>query len=350
MNVLIRCDGSQTIGAGHVMRMLALALALREQGACVCFLTRPLSEPLLQRIQEAGFLVRWVQDSVDRFEVFPETELAALLQHAGCLIVDHYGYDANLLKQCCQHYQAVVLVDDFQPERTIPELDLVVNPNVSATQLPYPGNPGQCQLLGAQYALLRPEFWPENHTAYQFKSECKRVLICFGGSDTTGMTQEALQLLSKINFPLELTVITGFDNPHESRIREILDAMPHAYTQLSSVQDMAGMLLSHDLAILPASTVTLEAMALGVPTAIMICEDNQRPGGLAMADAKATVLLGDTAQWDPNRAFEKLNALIHNAASREALAKAGSGLVNPKGAQQVASTILTLTQKVSLSS
>ncbi len=350
MNVLIRCDGSQIIGAGHVMRMLALALTLREQGACVSFLMRPLSETLLQRIQEAGFLVHWVQDLMDRFEISPEAELAALSQHAGCLIVDHYGYDANLLKQCGQYYQALALVDDFQPERVIPELDLVVNPNVSAAQLSYPEHLGQEQLLGAQYALLRPEFWPENHAVYRFRPACKRLLACFGGSDTAGMTQEVLQLLSKINFPLELTVITGFDNPHESRIREILDAMPHAYTLLSSVQDMAGKLLQQDVAILPASTMALEAMALGVPTAIIISEDNQRPGGLAMVSAKATVLLGDTAQWDSDQAFEKINSLIHNAASREAIAKAGSKLVNPKGACQVANTILTLTQKVSLSS
>jgi hypothetical protein len=57
MNVTFRTDASLTIGHGHVMRCLALAETLREQGARVSFVCREDDGHLCDRIEQRGFIV-----------------------------------------------------------------------------------------------------------------------------------------------------------------------------------------------------------------------------------------------------------------------------------------------------
>ena len=53
--LIIRADGSSTIGAGHIMRCLALAQAWRSYGGKATFLSYCTSDALCGRIMEGGF-------------------------------------------------------------------------------------------------------------------------------------------------------------------------------------------------------------------------------------------------------------------------------------------------------
>ena len=54
MKVVVRADASVNIGAGHIMRCLALAKSLVDKGDEVCFLSTQLSTYLQKLITESG--------------------------------------------------------------------------------------------------------------------------------------------------------------------------------------------------------------------------------------------------------------------------------------------------------
>jgi hypothetical protein len=57
VNVFVRTDSSVQIGTGHVVRCLALADALRKNGASVSFICRELRGDLCDLIETEGYVV-----------------------------------------------------------------------------------------------------------------------------------------------------------------------------------------------------------------------------------------------------------------------------------------------------
>src|ERR1035437_10435373 len=93
MNVLFRCDSSAIIGAGHIMRDLALAQALRRRGSKVEFVCRPARGDAIGVLESAGFRVyRLLESGAD--EASDAAEIALWLDRQGGAVHlpggDHY--------------------------------------------------------------------------------------------------------------------------------------------------------------------------------------------------------------------------------------------------------------------
>ena len=57
MKIIIRTDSSKKIGSGHVTRCLTLAVALRDSGVIVEFVSRTHSGNMIEQISNKGFKV-----------------------------------------------------------------------------------------------------------------------------------------------------------------------------------------------------------------------------------------------------------------------------------------------------
>ncbi|MEK3720385.1 UDP-2,4-diacetamido-2,4,6-trideoxy-beta-L-altropyranose hydrolase [Paenibacillus sp. FSL H8-0034] len=348
MNLYIRCDGSPVIGLGHVIRMMALArqIVTTDSGSHIYFMMRDLSESVKQMVKKEGFEVLTIPGSEDTYTVNPDAELDVICRLAdsnkSVMIIDHYGYGLSLVYSVRALFKTLVLIDDYQPDRCIKEIDMLVNPNFSAETVGYPKYKDQLQLLGPQYSILREQFASSSHPPYFVRNQCENILICFGGSDTMNITASILKLFNQLEGNLTLTVITGSENHDIEMIRRGAEQSRHLVIVKTHVNNMAEKFLRQDLLVLPSSTMALEAMALGVPCAVLSCEDNQLPGGLAMKELETTVYLGDYkyVNWDVIR--RTLQMVIRDAELRGKLSVRAKERVNGDGAQIVAEAILKL--------
>jgi UDP-2,4-diacetamido-2,4,6-trideoxy-beta-L-altropyranose hydrolase len=346
MNIFIRCDGSYVIGSGHVIRMIALADQFRKlsQQTEIFFLMRPLSDAMIKTVQNHGFRVLVLPGDRDTFEVSHVEEIHFLRSLDGSeddlFIIDHYGYDADFIHAVGEIFDNIVLIDDFQPDRCAPDaVKILINPGFSAYRVTYDKVPGQLQLLGPQYALLREQFSRRDHIAYQVRETCENILLCFGGSDLSNLTAPFIHFLEQITSTrLNITAVYG---PNSTPDRTLSLRVTHHDIQVKQgIADMAAELLKHDLAVIPASTLALEAASLGVPAAILICEENQRLGGIAMQDARTACLLGYSESLDWGAAQEKMVSLLTNFDFRRELSLNGKKTVNANGANLAAKTVL----------
>lgn len=172
MKVLIFTEGGGKSGFGHVTRCLSLYRAFKEAGA------EP--EILLDGDAAAAGLLRGARH---RRLGWRGPRGLALMGGGDIAVVDSYKAPPGFYRAASARSRLLLCLDDFKRLRYPP--GLVVNGAVAAARLRYPAVKGVEYLLGARYAPLRPEF--RNCPRRAHPAKIRRVLVTFGGADTSGL-------------------------------------------------------------------------------------------------------------------------------------------------------------------
>jgi len=144
MDIAFRVDASAHIGAGHVMRCLNLARALRDKGASSCFFCRPHEGNLISLVEQNAFpVVALPAPATDRgpgaykdwVGASPEQDARDSLDALGerkpdWLVADHYGLDAQWERSMRPHVGRIMLIDDLADR--LHECDLLLDQNLHA--------------------------------------------------------------------------------------------------------------------------------------------------------------------------------------------------------------------------
>ena len=156
-DLLIRADASQTIGAGHVMRTLALAQAWQKRGGDVTFLSCQLPGWLAHRIALEGCCIREIPaPHPDRRDLLKTLHILSE-SSAPWVVLDGYHLDISYQRALREADCRLLLMDDGIYVSGH-EVDILVNQNLGSEQLPYHRDERTTYLLGAQYILLRDDF------------------------------------------------------------------------------------------------------------------------------------------------------------------------------------------------
>ncbi len=344
MKITFRVDASLKMGTGHVMRCLTLANALKEQGAECHFICREHPGNLIDKIQQAGFVVHSLPLNTNT-QAFKQQRLNKEneLFHAGWLgtsqaqdaqecqaileaiqsdwlIVDHYALDKTWQQALQPYYKKLMVIDDLGDREHL--ADLLLDQNYASTSEKYQGLvPENCKILaGTQYTLLRPEFaqWREfSLKRRQNNPAINKILVTLGGVDPDNYTGKILAELAKADLSpeVEITIVMGATAPHLEAIKQQAAKMPFTSQVKVNVSNMAELMSNADLAIGAAGATTWERCCLGLPTIQLVIAENQRTTAEALAKAKAVILLNTISEL-PNllaKANQWMPSLIANS-------------------------------------
>ena len=330
--MIFRTDASIQIGSGHVMRCLALADALKAQGAECKFICREHEGNLLQHIWDRGFAayslpVRSDDSSVgakssgDNVNNNPcvstdwATDAAQSKVSAGdtavdWLIVDHYSLDARWEKEMRSVCRQLMVIDDLADRPH--DCDLLLDQNYYCNQEQrYQGVlPDHCvTILGPAYVLLRQEFHAARQQLKVRDGTIQRILVFFGGSDPTNQTHIVLKALEQFQSPeISVDVVVGPTNPNRESIRTLCDRLP-CVTYYCNVSNMAELVANADLGIGAGGSAMWERCYLGLPTITVVSADNQLRTTEDMAALGAIDYLG----WSDSLAAEDYERVILDA-------------------------------------
>ena len=320
--VIFRCDAALHIGAGHVMRCLTLANALREQGAKTVFVCRAHTGHLEDFIIAQGhecFLLPAANNPVTKKLIAKQPDVnntpphAAWLgeswqtdaeqtqqlltgRHFDWLVVDHYALDAkweHAVRVCTDR---IMVIDDLADRQH--DCDLLLDQTLGRTAVGYSAwVPAACRLLtGASYALLRPEFiqWRACSLARRHPQPAlTQLLINLGGVDNSNLTGNVLEIVNTIDLPtdLEITVVMGMTAPHLAEVETLARQMPVKTQVKVNVSNIAELMANSDLAIGAAGTTSWERCCLGLPTLLFVLAPNQMDSASALQTAGAVMLI-----------------------------------------------------------
>lgn len=349
--LFIRADASPQIGAGHVMRMLALAQAWQDfnvaagTSAEVFFLCAQMPAALAQRVRDEGFAVTNIGFVSDQAADASAT-LAALAAHfrkSGhpssdlWLVADGYRFGAGFQRGVRAPGVRLAIMDD-NGENTSYDCDVILNQNIMACEPMYFRRNAETKLLlGSRYALLRREFRAAQFSVRQAPARVRNVMMTFGGADTVDLVLAVLESLREVQPPLNIRCVLGAMAGSSFAVKEIQASSPHRIEILQDVRDMTGVMRWADLSINAAGSTTWELCAMGVPMILVVLADNQRQIGQTLDKQGCAVSTGDiTRTHSVGKVRELFVALADAPDQRKELARRARELVDGRGAMRVA--------------
>lgn len=350
MNIVFRTDGGTTVGAGHLMRCLALADELRSLGAQPHFIGRAELGHLLGRVADAGMPLhpltalpgnRIATEAEDAAQT--TAALAGLGFTPDWLVVDHYHLGRAWQSAVRPLVRRIAVIDDLADRPH--DADLLLDQNLDDTQgRRYDGLlPRDCRrLIGPRYALLRREFASLRALRRPATGELRRVLVFYTAGHDLGETLKAVQGLAQhvdwqpVPLSLMVDVVAGSANRDRSAIATVCDT--HGWRLHDQTPRIAELIARSDLAIGAGGASNWERCALGVPALVTILADNQALVAQALHRAGAVRCLGwghDLRPSDYGRAMAMLDA-----ASLRSMSERAAALVDARGAERVARELL----------
>lgn len=334
--ILIRADANEIIGAGHIMRCLAIAKAFESYGEKALFVTADHKADHL--ISENGFESVCINERWDKMDA-RSTLVLVNKHHPNLLIVDSYYVSEQYLKSL-RRAARVAYVDDLNRQKW--DVDYLINYNIYSNNYDYSYyDDGDTHLLiGCNYVPLRNEF--SNLPRHRI-GDVSNVMISTGGSDPENITEWLMETLCKTWDDICFHIVLGALNP---RLNEIMGkALTYDNVVLHvNERNMASLMLKCDIAVSASGSTLYELCACGTPTITYTLADNQKNAAETF-EAKGIMLnAGDCRE---NSRFteiigDSIFTLISNRNKREEMSKRMKMVVDGKGAHRIARQLMRI--------
>lgn len=261
---LFRFYASLWRGAGHAFRCMTLAQALQAQGWECRFVTEAESYDFVPALK--GYV------RIDPDDYYNNPIKSDLL------VVDHYGCGIDYERHFRPYTDVIMVVDDLADRSH--DCDILLDQTYARRVEEYQKDvPLGCAILvGASYALLRPEFSALRPQALDRRARIDhvdRLLVNFGGNDQGNNILATLRLLRTQGYQGAIDVVYGVTAPYKESVEAYASDMRNDITFYIN-PDMSRLMFDADMAIGAAGTTTWERCCLGLPTVLIETADNQR--------------------------------------------------------------------------
>ncbi len=336
---VIRADGSLALGHGHVFRTLVLAEELAKRGWKVCYVSRDLAGAPLSRIRDAGHDLVLLGADIDEGADAKKTARATAETGATWVVVDRYatGEKAHALWRA--RGLKVLAIDDICEHRF--DVDILLNQNTDAEELPYVTREDTVSLLGPRYALVRESYRKARPAAPRKIDRVKNVLLFMGGSDPNDATSKVLRALNGLGASLEVEVVLGAAYPHFDKLCALAGESPHRVEVHRDLPDLVGPMSRADVAIAAGGSVVWELCCMGVPILLWLVADNQCGNACWLANNGSVRILGDSRGIEKPGLERVLDECFGDLESLSALAKASWIMLDGYGSIHVVETLLS---------
>ena len=285
MDILIRCDSSNIIGTGHVMRCLNLCENNLENN--YTFLCRNFNMNISDKIIEKGhrliLLDYNIEPELEKYNTWigvkyneEINDICKILKNDKYdeVIIDHYGIDFILERKIRDYCKKIKVISDiFNYSHYVDEYinyncdDMV---RVRAINL----NVDTVYKIGIENLIVNKRF--KGKKKIIFNKDVKLICIMMGGSDPFNYTLKVIKEINDIVIELGIRVyvILGKSNSHEETIREYVSDNYKIERDLN-YDDLIELYLKVDLCIGSLSVTAYERLLLGVPQICLKIVDNQ---------------------------------------------------------------------------
>ena len=334
--LVIRADASTQIGAGHLMRCLALAQAWQDAGGRVVFLMAMETPALEARLRSEGMEVIHLPVQPGSTDDAIRTADFAHQVGADWVVVDGYHFGADYQRIIKDSGLRLLFIDDNGHAGHY-SADLVLNQNIHAHEGLYPNRePYTRLLLGTRYVLLRREFLKWRGWKREIPGVARKVLVTMGGSDPDNVTLKVVQALQQVDMDgLEATVVVGGSNPHYEELQSAVQDSRFPIRLESNVTNMPELMAWADVAVSAGGSTSWELAFMGVPTLVVILASNQRPIAERLDAVGVAINLGWCADVSPKEMAQVVMQLLKAPRTRAEMSQRGRRLVDGVGSDRV---------------
>ncbi|MDC3279519.1 UDP-2,4-diacetamido-2,4,6-trideoxy-beta-L-altropyranose hydrolase [Gammaproteobacteria bacterium] len=333
---MIRVEVNSKVGWGHGMRCLALAQGLRSMDHHPVFVGSLFPSYFKKKLEQESISIHELGLTPGTVSDSRATIIFGRQCHADWVIVDGYVFNSAYQRSLKQSSMNLLWIDDFGHAAPYCS-DIILNQNISANASLYEQrSQPSTLLLGSTYALLRKEFSSTKAVVPKPPHRVTTLLISMGGIDSERVAQKILKGIDLITLnTFELIIIVGMNPDLEADLKRLAGLSPHKVTLLTNVEDMSRLIQWADLAITGGGSTVWEVASLGVPNAVVVLADNQRPAVEYLSNLGAILNLGWHDALTPQNVEEKVGKLSANPTRREEMSRLSKSLVDANGVLKV---------------
>lgn len=247
--IILRADGEENLGMGHVYRCLSIALHLT--GHEILFVTNKNFQLGVDKIKNSNFPFQLIETENDFFQVINDW-------HPDIVVNDILNTRPTYMKRMKLMVPRVINFED--KGRGADYADCVINAL-------YQNEIGANRFNGFPYYFIRDEFLTAKPK--EFSEQVNNVVVLFGGSDPSNLTKKTYTALKKISveFPdVEYHIITGFGYAHKD---EIVDSPKHRIFVHNDVKRVSKYMKNADMAITSQGRTIYELACMGIPSIVL---------------------------------------------------------------------------------
>ena len=251
LKIIIRTDGYNKIGLGHIYRTIALANRLNMHD--ILFISKEEHKLGIKLIKLHNFNLKQIKDEKDLCEVISAFKPEIFIN-------DILDTRKEYIEELKKRNLFVVNFEDLGEGSN--KADLLFNALYEEKKLN-----GNCY-WGKDYYILREQFLQKG--TKEIKREINNILITYGGTDPNNYTKKILDILSELemkNLRINVILGLGYKDPEnlESHVKEFnMDILIK-----KNVNNIYKYMYEADIAFTSAGRTVYELASIGTPTIVL---------------------------------------------------------------------------------
>ena len=333
--IVFRADASAEIGAGHIMRCLALAQRLAASGESSVFLICHITPSVRVRLESEDFEIIELNSKPGSLDDAAQTVLVANRLSASWIVLDGYHFGENYQRKIKDSKLNLLTIDDYGHLEHYYS-DIILNHHIYASEDLYlKREPYTILLLGPKYALIRKEFLRWQNWERTVPQIAANLLVALGGFCHEEIVLKVLIALEKLPPQKLNVVIVGANSAISEKIKVLMEKSNITISLMNNVNDMSDLLVWADIAISAGGTSTLEFSFMGLPSIVTAIADNQRRVVEELGRSGVAINLGWHENVTPSSITQSLVRLISDKDRRNEMFMCARALVDGNGAERV---------------
>jgi spore coat polysaccharide biosynthesis predicted glycosyltransferase SpsG len=338
--ILFRVDGTTKTGWERLARCLALAAALQRRRRPTYFLSQVEPGALGLAIKRAGNDWLEADSRAGSEEDLEETVQEIRRIGPAAVVVDAADANENYLAALQATGAMIVSVDHLASTRFASRL--VINPLLGPGRDSYTFESGTQLLLGARYAIVRPEIRRLRPVRSQEPPPPFRALIALGDDDPNLKTGELARLLLNVPRVERVDMIVRPQHPGLAALQELAAGNADRLTVATEMAEVTSRISRCHFAISAGASSSLEFACIGVPQLLIVQSEAHWPTAQRLEEEGAATCLG----WHESVSAQTIRMAIQNLLGdpleRQAMSRCGRQLIDARGSDRLVTALEVL--------
>jgi spore coat polysaccharide biosynthesis predicted glycosyltransferase SpsG len=338
--VLFRVDACPRIGWEHLSRCLAYAAALQRRRRPAFFLSQLEPGSLGLTLKRGGNEWLAADGPAGTEEDLQETLREVRRLRPAAVIVDAPEASAEYLQTLRNTGVLTVSMDSLAAVRFPSRL--VINPLLGPGRESYEFARGTQLLLGARYALVRPEIRRIRPLRAQEPIQPFRALVALGDDDPNRQAGELAKLLLNCPRVGRVDIAVRPYHPGLAALQELAATCPDRLEVVSEPAETPLRIARCHFAVAAGNAWSLELACVGVPQLLIVQSETHWPTAQRLEEEGAATCLGWHANVSPTTLRQAVNDLLTDPLQRQAMARCGRKLIDGRGPDRLVTALEVL--------
>jgi len=325
--ILIRTDGNNKIGMGHIYRTIALSNELKKCGFKIHFLTSK-NDLLFKKLKKYGKCHSSTNeiDEISKIKkINPDIIIIDILKK-------FFSFGSRYMKNIQKLCKLLITIDYVAPE--LKYVDIAIHMLFGPKQFK-----AKKSFNDLKYAMVRKDFFQKSNR-FSITKQANTVLILQGGADTRCFSPKILKSFNRIKKSLKITIVLGPAFECWDELDKQIMNSKHKTTVLHNVTNIKKIMLTHQVAITAGGNTMLELLSLGVPS-IVICGEKHEVEAAKLIQKKGIAInLGYNLILNEKKISETVSILLDNFKLRKKINMKARKIIDTNGIERISDLIL----------